>query len=208
MFNIMFAPVRPPYLLRKFYNDFTWNIPGDDRKVYLTFDDGPLPEITEFVLDTLHAYQVKATFFCVGNNVKQHPGIFQRTIAEGHRIGNHTYFHKNGWYTPETEYLQDVADAALLINSNLFRPPYGKIKLKQARAILPHYKIIMWDVISYDWDQSVSPELCLENVTTNTRPGSIVVFHDNLKAIRNVKQVLPKYLEFLKLNQFSFEVIP
>jgi len=208
LFNIMFAPVRPPYLLRKFYSDFTWNMPGEDRKIYLTFDDGPLPGITEFVLDALKAHNAKATFFCVGNNVKQNAEIFQRTVDEGHRIGNHTYFHKNGWYTPVPEYLQDVSDAAQLINSNLFRPPYGKIKLRQAQALLPHYKIIMWDVISYDWDQSVSPEQCLDNVTLNTRPGSIVVFHDNIKAIGNLKEVLPKYLEYLKQNEFSFEVIP
>lgn len=204
----MFTPVRPPYLLRRYYKDFTWNIPGDGRKVYLTFDDGPVPEVTEFVLDTLARFDVKATFFCIGSNVKQHPALFNRIRESGHRTGNHTFIHKNGWMANVDDYINDVADAAQFIQSDLFRPPYGRIKKSQAEFLLKQYKIIMWDVLSYDYDPSVSPQQCLQNVTSHTRPGSVIVFHDSVKAFRNVKAVLPKYLEFLLSNEFVPEILP
>jgi len=204
----MFSPVRPPYLLRRYYSDFTWNIPGDENKVYLTFDDGPIPGATEFVLDTLDHFNVKATFFCIGNNVKTNPEIFERIKSDGHRVGNHTFNHKNGWLFNEEEYVRDVKDAADFIESGLFRPPYGRIKKSQAEILLKQYKIIMWDVLSYDYDQKVTPQQCLQNVISNTRPGSIIVFHDSLKAFRNVKEVLPKYLEFLVENNFVPVTLP
>ena len=204
----MFTPVRPPYLLRRYYKDFTWNLPGEGRKVYLTFDDGPVPEVTDFVLDTLSRFNMKATFFCIGNNVKLHPDIFNRIRESGHRIGNHTFLHKNGWLTNKADYINDVAEAAQFISSDLFRPPYGRIKKSQAEYLLKQYKIIMWDVLSCDYDQSVSPQKCLHNVTSHTRPGSIIVFHDSSKAFRNVKEVLPQYLEFLLKNDFVPEILP
>lgn len=204
----MFTPVRPPYLLRRYYNRFTWSIPGADRKVYLTFDDGPVAGVTEFVLDTLDEFKVKATFFCIGSNVKKNPELYQRLLKSGHKTGNHTFLHKNGWLTNADDYVKDVAEAAQHISSGLFRPPYGRIKKAQAELLLPHYRIIMWDVLSYDFSPAVNPAQCLKNVITHTRPGSVIVFHDSQKAFRNVKQVLPGYLEFLLLNNFEPEVIP
>ncbi len=175
--------------------------------MYLTFDDGPVPEVTDFVLDTLSRFEMKATFFCIGNNVKQNPALFNRIRESGHRIGNHTFVHKNGWMTNVEDYINDVAEAAQFIQSDLFRPPYGRIKKSQAEYLLKHYKIIMWDVLSYDYDPSVSPQKCLYNVTAHTRPGSIIVFHDSSKAFRNVKEVLPEYLEFLLKNDFVPEIL-
>ena len=204
----MFTPVKPPYLIRRFYNDLIWQLPGENNEVYLTFDDGPIPEVTEFVLDTLALFHMKATFFCVGNNVKSNPDLYKRIVNEGHRIGNHTFSHRNGWRSTVNDYLDDIEMAANYITSNLFRPPYGRIKKCQAGVILPAYKIIMWDVISYDFDPAVSPAKCLRNVTNNTVPGSIVVFHDNVKSFRNLESVLPLYLDFLKNNNFKPVLIP
>jgi len=202
LFIDMFSSVRPPYLVRRFYNEFTWSLQGAGRNVYLTFDDGPIPEVTEFVLDTLKEFGCKATFFCVGDNVRKHPELYSRILSEGHRTGNHTYSHKNGWLTKTVNYLEDVREAEKYIQSDLFRPPYGKIKRNQASALMPQYKIIMWDVLSYDFDSEVSAVQCLRNVTENTRPGSVIVFHDSVKAFGKVKQVLPEYLKFLKDNNF------
>ncbi|MDQ3050195.1 MAG: polysaccharide deacetylase family protein [Bacteroidota bacterium] len=204
----MFTPVRPPYLLRRYYNRFTWNIPGEGRKVYLTFDDGPVTGVTDFVLDTLDDFKVKATFFCIGANVKKNPELFQRTLQSGHRVGNHTFQHTNGWLTNVDVYVKDVAEAAHCITSNLFRPPYGRIKKSQAELLLQQYRIIMWDVLSYDFDSGIKPAQCLQNVTMHTRPGSVIVFHDSQKAFSNVKAILPRYLEFLLKNDFVPEVIP
>ncbi len=176
--------------------------------MFLTFDDGPVPEVTEFVLDVLDSHQVKATFFCVGNNVSKNPGIYNQIINNGHRVGNHTHLHKNGWLTGTDEYTQDVIEAARYIDSDLFRPPYGRIRKSQADVLTARYKIIMWDVISYDYSNSISPEQCLKNVITHTRPGSVIVFHDSVKAFRNLKKVLPAYLGFLKEQQFIPEIIP
>ena len=204
----MFNPVRPPYLIRRYYSRFTWSIPNEERKVYLTFDDGPIPEVTEFVLDILAEHNVKATFFCIGKNVSTNPDIYKRILDNGHRTGNHTHFHKNGWLTSADDYANDVNQAASLITSDLFRPPYGRIKKSQADSLTQHYKIIMWDVLSYDFLESLTPEQCLKNVTTNTRPGSVIVFHDSVKAFPRMKKVLPAYLRFLKDQQFIPEIIP
>lgn len=196
------------------FPNYVWDIPNKEKKVFLTFDDGPTPKITEWVLDQLQQYNAKATFFCIGNNIKKYPEIFQKTIAEGHAIGNHTFNHLNGWKTSTEDYLENVALYQSTIKShqsaiiNLFRPPYGKIKNAQAIALQKSgYKIIMWDVLSRDYDQSISKEQCLENVLSNIETGSIIVFHDSLKAEHNLKYVLPNTLEFLKEKGFVCDKI-
>lgn len=173
----------------------------DQPVIYLTFDDGPIPELTTWVLDVLKKYQVKATFFCVGENISRNPAIFSRIIDEGHQVGNHTYNHLKGWKVGEAEYLDNVAKCQVLTQTKLFRPPYGRIKKSQYRFLSKEFKIIFWDVLSHDYDQLISPEKCLANSINYTRNGSIVVFHDNVKAQKNLKFALPQYIEhFLKLN--------
>lgn len=186
-----------------------WNIPNHEKKVYLTFDDGPTPEITEWTLEQLKKYEAKATFFCIGNNIKKHPGIFQKVIQEGHQIGNHTFNHLKGWKTTTDNYVENVAlcQSQFTIHhlpfTILLRPPYGKIKLSQSKKLRAlGYKIIMWDIISYDFDTETSKEKCLENVLKNVESGSIIVFHDSVKAAPNLKYALPKTLEFLKEKGF------
>jgi peptidoglycan-N-acetylglucosamine deacetylase len=204
---MMLFPVRPPGIVKLFYPRFTWRMNPCERKVYLTFDDGPVPVYTEFVLNKLKEFGCKATFFCIGSNVVQHQELYKRIIAEGHAVGNHTYSHINGWRSRRSKYLQDVKRAEESIASDLFRPPYGKIGLRQANDILKKYRIIMWDVLSYDFHEQVSPEKCLNNVITCTRPGSIVVFHDSEKAFPKLREVLPAYLEFLQKNNYSTGVL-
>jgi peptidoglycan/xylan/chitin deacetylase (PgdA/CDA1 family) len=198
------------------FPNFVWDVPGKERKVYLTFDDGPTPEVTEWVLDTLASHGIKATFFCIGNNIENHPHIFRKVIDEGHTIGNHTFNHLNGWNTENEPYLNNVEAAentivalypAFKINM-LFRPPYGKIKASQSRRLRAQgYSIIMWDVLSADFDQSISPKKCLKNVIDNTRDGSIIIFHDSVKAFENLKYALPLTIEYLKSKGYEFGVI-
>jgi peptidoglycan-N-acetylglucosamine deacetylase len=178
----------------------------------MTFDDGPHPEITPWVLTLLKDYQAHATFFCIGNNVRQYPDVFEQIQAEGHGIGNHTYHHMNGWKAATETYLNDVAMASKLIDSHLFRPPYGRLRNKQAKRLNEvmngkKAKVIMWDVLSADFDRNFSPEECLVNVTDHVQPGSILVFHDSEKAFRNLKEVLPKTLEFLKNQDYMVKKI-
>lgn len=203
----MFSAVRPPYLLRRYYNRFIWNMSSDSKGVYLTFDDGPIPGPTDFVLDQLQKFNAKATFFCIGDNVRKNPDLFQKVNDAGHRIGNHTFNHLNGWQHNTSDYVKNVYDAEAFINTDIFRPPYGRIKKQQADVILEKYKVIMWDVLSYDYDKEVSPEQCYLNVVKNVRPGSIIVFHDSLKAFQNLEYTLPKCLRYLKENDYTFEVI-
>lgn len=199
--------VKTPVALKKPFPSLVWDKPNDKNAIYLTFDDGPTPEVTTWVLATLKQYNAKATFFVVGDNVKKHPQIYQQLIAEGHAIGNHTYNHLNGWKTKSSDYLQNIEKCAELVDSNLFRPPYGRIKNTQIRKLKQHYKIIMWDVLSGDFDFKTSPEQCTDNVIENVKPGSIIVFHDSVKAEKNLKYALPKALEYLKKQGFVFEVI-
>lgn len=201
-------------LVKLLFPKYIWDIPSPDKSVYLTFDDGPIPAITEFVLEQLKAYDAKATFFCIGENAVKNPQLLQKILANGHRIGNHTYNHLNGWKTSKADYIQNMVkcDAALHGISGkkpqLFRPPYGKIKLSQSAKIRKlGYRIIMWDVISFDFDQSVSPEKCLQNILQNISEGSIVVFHDSIKAFKNLEFALPKTLQYLKENGYKCEVI-
>lgn len=203
----MFSAVRPPYLLRRYYNRFIWNLNPESKSVYLTFDDGPIPGPTDFVLDQLQKFNAKATFFCIGDNVRKNPELFQKVNDAGHRIGNHTFNHLNGWQHNTDDYVKNVQSAESFISTDIFRPPYGRIKKQQADVLLDKYKIIMWDVLSYDYDKEVSPEQCYLNVVNNVRPGSIIVFHDSLKAFRNLEYTLPRCLRYLKDNDYSFEVI-
>lgn len=187
--------VKAPFLLKKLYpSGLVWNEASSDT-VYLTFDDGPHPEVTPFVLEELKRYNALATFFCIGKNVMQYPDLYQRIIADGHSTGNHTYTHLNGWKTTADNYLDNTVRAAALIRSNLFRPPYGRITRSQAAVLQAQgYRIIMWDVLSGDFDTAISPERCWQNVAGHICPGSVVVFHDSSKAADRLRYALPRTL--------------
>ncbi|HRG00500.1 MAG: polysaccharide deacetylase family protein [Bacteroidia bacterium] len=193
--------VRPPQLLRSFYKGSLWRMNKTEPCIYLTFDDGPIPELTPWVLDTLKHYNVKATFFCVGDNITKNPEIFERIKSDGHQVGNHTFNHLKGWKVKHSEYIENVEKCEELTKSNLFRPPYGRIKKNQFNTLVKNYRMVFWDVLSYDYDALVSSKKCLDNSIKYTRNGSIIVFHDNIKAQKNLKFALPHYIEhFLKLN--------
>jgi peptidoglycan/xylan/chitin deacetylase (PgdA/CDA1 family) len=199
--------VRPPYVLKKVMPSAVWRKSATEKKLYLTFDDGPIPELTPWVLDVLKQYSIKATFFCVGHNVHKHPELYVRILNEGHSVGNHTYNHVNGWNTDTNEYLENIEKCAELVNSKLFRPPYGKLKPTQIKRIKANYSIIMWDVLSGDYDKSITPERCLLNVTNAIRNGSIIVFHDNIKATDNLQYALPKFIEYALEKGYGFGVL-
>lgn len=200
--------VKTPSWLRKIYSSsLTWQIPSEKNEIYLTFDDGPHPTITPFVLEQLRHYNAKATFFCLGKNVQQYRKVYEQIIDEGHRIGNHTYNHLNGWKTNDDEYFENVFLARKYIDSNLFRPPYGKISRFQIQQLKSFFKIVMWDVLSADFDVKLSPQKCLSNVVSNTRPGSVVVFHDSDKAFPLLQYALPKALEFFVQKGFKMKGI-
>jgi peptidoglycan/xylan/chitin deacetylase (PgdA/CDA1 family) len=200
--------IKTPWWLRKLYPTLTWQMPGKEKNIYLTFDDGPHETATPFVLDCLQQYGAKATFFCIGKNVQQYPGIYRRIIEEGHGIGNHTHNHLNGWKTKDKLYMDDIKKAADYIDSNLFRPPYGRIGRFQANFLQqvtrPSYKVIMWSVLSGDFDRKLAPQQCLDNVTLNTEPGSIIVFHDSTKAWDRMHFALPKVLEYFSKQGYTF----
>ncbi|GEC79677.1 polysaccharide deacetylase family protein [Flavobacterium aquatile] len=204
--------IKTHWLIKKLFSNYVWDIPNNENKVYLTFDDGPTPEITNWTLNQLKDYNAKATFFCIGDNVRKYPEIFKKVITDGHSIGNHTYNHLNGWKTSTHDYVKNTklyeTEHCKLSTEHcqLFRPPYGKIKPSQSKILRKlGYKIIMWDVISYDFDQTISKEQCLENVLKNVKSGSIIVFHDSKKAFQNLEYVLPRTLEFLNERGFVFE---
>jgi peptidoglycan/xylan/chitin deacetylase (PgdA/CDA1 family) len=201
--------VKTPWWLKKIYSSYTWNIPTKEKNLYLTFDDGPHPEITLFVLKELKKYEALATFFCIGKNVLAYPDAYKQIFDEGHSVGNHTQNHLNGWKTPNDVYMNDIAEASNYIDSNLFRPPYGKITLFQARNLSKALKgrkakIIMWDVLSADFDTNVTPEQSLQFVIAGAKNGSIVVFHDSEKAFPRLKYVLPKMLYYFSEKGFKF----
>lgn len=208
--------IKTKSFIKRLFSNYVWDLPNTQNKIYLTFDDGPTPEITEWVLEELKKHNVKATFFCIGNNIQKHPDLFQKVINEGHVIGNHTYDHMNGWKTETKTYLENISlcdkqiqkSSIENLQSKIFRPPYGKIKTAQAKIVRRlGYKIIMWDVLSADFDQTITPEKCLENVISNVKSGSVIVFHDSIKASHNLKYALPKTLNFLKEKGFLFDVI-
>jgi len=197
--------------LRAFYPSCTWKIPSAEKVIYLSFDDGPHPEATPFVLGELKNYNAKASFFCIGKNVEAHQNLYATIIEQGHTVGNHSYDHLNGWKTDTAHYIQNIELASKLINSNLFRPPYGRITSAQIKKIkadktLPQ-EIIMWDVLSGDFDLTLSPEACTKNVIKNTSAGSIVVFHDSAKAFERLKMALPAMLNHFTNLGYTFEAI-
>jgi peptidoglycan/xylan/chitin deacetylase (PgdA/CDA1 family) len=206
----MFYLVKSPWLLKKYYSRLIWHIPAREKVLYLSFDDGPHPVATPFVLDELKKYGAKACFFCIGKNVMEHPQIYKRILSEGHRVGNHTHDHLNGWKVSDQAYFDNIRQAARYIDSDLFRPPYGRISAFQAarlRAAPSLYKIIMWDVLSADFDLSLSAEKCAENVVRHARPGSIIVFHDSEKAFDMLEGALPKVLLHFKELGYRFDPI-
>lgn len=200
--------VRPPEIITRLMPRVTWGFYGEHRKVFLSFDDGPTPDVTPWVLNCLKQYNAKATFFCLGRNVDHNPEIYQQIISEGHSVGNHTYSHLKGYGTRNQQYFDDIEIAKNLISSELFRPPYGRILSSQITEIIKNYKIIMWDVLSYDYNRRVSGDVIVKNVTTNVRSGSIIVFHDSAKARKNLYHALPKVLEFLSKEGFEMLAIP
>ena len=238
----MLTPIKTPLVAKKLFPNYVWDMSPSEKIIYLTFDDGPTAEITNWTLDVLKQYNAKATFFCIGNNIEKYHEIFQDILNAGHAIGNHTQNHIKGWQTKAKDYLKNIAEAEEVIKTqmpntkfqilnsktqttnsetqnskivsgkspivNLFRPPYGQITPKQGRNLMDlGYKIIMWDVLSFDWDKDVEEEKCLENVLTKTTAGSIIVFHDSVKASKNMQFALPKVLKHFSDKGFRFEAL-
>lgn len=207
----MFYLRKTPGIIKRIYPDCVWDIKTDDKVLYFTFDDGPHPETTTFVLEQLKEYHAKATFFCIGKNVAENFSTYQQIISGGHRVGNHTYNHLNGWKTNDKVYIGDVEKAAKIIDSEIFRPPYGRISKFQIRAIASEklkMKTIMWDVLSGDFDSSLTSENCYLNVVNNAKRGSIVVFHDSLKSKAILQRTLPKLLQYYSAQEFLFKALP
>lgn len=199
---------QPPVPYRMLFPESMWRIPMKEKSVFLTFDDGPIPEVTPWVLDLLDQYEIKATFFMVGDNVRKHPETFQEVIKRGHSVGNHTMHHLQGAKVRTRRYIKDIAEAHMLIKSPLFRPPHGFIRWKQAAAIKANMRIIMYDLVTRDYSKKLSGDEVLENVKRYTRNGSIIVFHDSLKAKKNLRYALPKAIEWLKQNGYKFLPLP
>ncbi len=199
--------VKTPILVMKLFPELIWHFSSHEDAepgtVYLTFDDGPTPDVTPWVLDCLKEYGARSTFFCLGRNVERCPEIYASILDGGHAVGNHTYSHLRGWRTPTSEYLDDIRLASHNIDSRLFRPPYGRFRKTQIREIKRDYNIVMWDVLSQDYDPGISPQQCLANVEANMRPGSIIVFHDSEKAKKNLYYTLPQVLGKYS-NRYNF----
>lgn len=202
-----------PAILPKIFQSFWWQLPQEKPTIFLTFDDGPIPELTPFVLETLQKYQAQATFFCVGDNIRKHPSIFKTILQENHQIGNHTYHHLNAWKVGKNEYLEDIQLCQNVMQekkaeNTLFRPPYGKLAYGLRKEIEKKLKIVLWDVLSYDFDPDLDPEVCLQNTIQHAENGSIVVFHDNIKATRNLIYTLPRFLQHFSEKGFQFAKLP
>lgn len=206
----MYYFVKTPWYLKKIYANLLWDIPNRENVMYLTFDDGPNTTATPFVLEQLKKYNAKGTFFCIGKNVKENPELYRRVLDEGHNVGNHTYNHLNGWKVPDKDYFNDVLEATKYIDSKLFRPPYGRITMFQAKHLRQSahgFKVVMWDVVSGDFDTMITPDECANNVLKRAKPGSIIVFHDSEKAFPNLKKALPATLEHFSGMGCRFEAI-
>ena len=199
--------IKKEHLAAKIFRNLTWHFRGRANEIFLTFDDGPTPEITPWVLSVLEDYNAKATFFCLGSKVKNNPEIYYQILKSGHVTGNHTYSHLSGWKTPNQKYYDDIKKASAFIDSKLFRPPYGRISPLQLKNLKKEYQIIMWDVLSYDYHPKTSPQKCLKNIINHAKFGSIIVFHDNEKAKVNLKYVLPRVLQHFTNLGFSFNPI-
>ncbi|TYA55198.1 polysaccharide deacetylase family protein [Formosa maritima] len=218
-----FIPAKIPLIIKRIFPKYIWNMSLEENVIYLTFDDGPTPTVTDWTLDVLKQFNAKATFFCIGDNVQKHPNIFQKILNHGHAIGNHTFNHPNGRKTKTQDYLENVKQAQEIITSqiqesktinhqpsivNLFRPPYGQITKDQGRKLIKlGYNIIMWSVLAFDWTSKTSKEKCYKNVVNNTKNGSIVVFHDSDKASENMMFALPKMLEHFSKKGFKFQAL-
>jgi peptidoglycan-N-acetylglucosamine deacetylase len=201
--------VSTPGLLRKcFSKELIWDVKTDQKKIFLTFDDGPDPATTPIILELLEKHNVKATFFCLGKNAEKHPSLIDAIIKQGHAIGNHTYSHLNGWKTHTQNYIADIEKSNSILRSSLFRPPYGRMKPSQIKLLKNNYKIIMWSSLTGDFDLNISPEKCLHNSLQFLKPGSIIVFHDSKKAIGNVNKVLPEFLQHSTDLGYTFSAIP
>ena len=209
--------IKTPFWLRWMYPKYLWRMKDTEKVIYLTFDDGPHATATPFVLDILEKYNAKATFFCIGKNVAEYGELYNRILSEGHGVGNHTQNHLKGWKTDNEEYVDNVKQAATFISSNLFRPPYGRIKRFQAKVLMQEmneegnatpYKIVMWTVLSGDFDTMISGQKCADNVINNTDRGSIVVFHDSAKAFDRLQVALPQVLEFFSKEGYKFKALP
>ncbi|MDB5261161.1 MAG: polysaccharide deacetylase [Adhaeribacter sp.] len=205
---------KTPWLIAALLPGLTWRRPSPTKTIYLTFDDGPVPEVTPFVLTELAKYQARATFFCVGDNIRRYPAVARQVATAGHTLGNHTYHHLKGWDTPPAVYLSDIyqCQAALemlgpLKKNKLFRPPYGRITPKQIKLLTTDYQVIMWDVLTYDFDKNLASAACLGQAIKNTEPGSIVVFHDSRKAWPNLEFVLPRFLAHFAALGYRFEAL-
>ena len=197
--------IKTPTLIQFFFPSLLWSKKRDKKILYLTFDDGPYNMLSPFILDELKKYKAKATFFYLGSKAEKYPQLIKRCKDENHKIGNHTYSHPNGWKTKNSRYYQDIEKANKLLNSNLFRPPYGRIKPTQINHLKKYYKIIMWDILSWDFDKKTSAEECYNNIIKNTKSGSIIVLHENEKSAKTVKEVLPKILSYFSSQGFKFE---
>ncbi len=198
---------QPTSLLRWLYPRAEWRMDASQRKVFLTFDDGPIPEATPFILDTLRRYDAKATFFMVGDNVRKHPEVFRQVLAEGHRVGNHTYNHLGSLRHDTEEYVENVMRADELIQSELFRPPHGWLRRSAYRTLAQRYRIIMWDLVTRDYSRRITAEGIYENVRRYARNGSIITFHDSLKSIEKLREALPRSLSWLKQQGYAFELL-
>ncbi|MBK6860079.1 MAG: polysaccharide deacetylase family protein [Saprospiraceae bacterium] len=196
-----------PRFLQSMFSELLWRVESQRPELFLTFDDGPIPDVTPWVLEQLEEFDAKASFFCVGQNIERFPAIFNQIIDQGHTIGNHTYNHLSGWCTDNPTYFQNVQKGAKISGSNLFRPPYGRLRPSQTRFLKRHYQIVMWDVLSGDFDPNLSAEACFSNVIKNTQPGSIIVFHDSLKSAKKLYEVLPRILEYYSLLGYQFKAL-
>ncbi len=200
--------VNSPYIIKKLYKqNLIWEIHSKEKNIYLTFDDGPNHETSIWILKTLDNFDAKASFFCVGNNIKKNPDILKKILAAKHTIGNHTFNHINGWKTKTDDYIKNVLKCNKYIETSLFRPPYGKIRPLQIHRLKEKYNIILWSVLSYDFDKNVTKQECLKNVIANTKKGSIVVFHDNTKAKDNLFYALPRFLEYFTKKGYKFKAL-
>ncbi|MGA0558170.1 polysaccharide deacetylase family protein [Larkinella sp. VNQ87] len=198
------------FLLRTVFPRYQWRVRTTEKVIYLTFDDGPIPEVTEFVLETLEKYGAKATFFCIGDNVRKHPGVFRRVQQGGHSIGNHTFNHLNGWKTDDSPYLDNFRQCQqqLGLPTRLFRPPYGRMKRSQATEVLKTHDVIMWDVLTGDFSLSLTPDVVLAKTLKYTESGSIVLFHDSIKAWPRMSHALPHVLDHFSTRGYRFEALP
>jgi peptidoglycan/xylan/chitin deacetylase (PgdA/CDA1 family) len=201
---------KSPFWLQWLYPTLTWHKNRNEKYLYLTFDDGPVPVVTPFVLNTLKKFNVKATFFCIGDNVGKYPEIYRDVLAGGHAVGNHTFNHLKGWKTTDADYLENVEKCSRVVRSNLFRPPYGKIRRTQIRSLqsrFPELTIVMWDVLSGDFDQTINAQKCIQNILKNVQNGSIIVFHDSTKALPRLEITLPVVLEKLQSLGYGFKML-